>query len=219
MNKKKVLKIVGIVILAIIIMLFIYAIRNFIIIKKLKKNFSKYENSQNYHITSVSKPTGDVTVTMDYYKKDNNQVVFMERDTAEEDLKFTMYDNGERGDLFVDNGKEKTCRLGIDSELIQVNLVNYLETDNNWQTFLSSFFAKIYKKNLGQKECYVVDNFQSPLFLNDADKNEVYLEKDTGLMVRSIFGETESFREYEFDNIKDEIFVEPNIGEYKILTN
>lgn len=33
MNKKKVLKIVGIVILAIIIMLFIYAIRNFIIIK------------------------------------------------------------------------------------------------------------------------------------------------------------------------------------------
>ena len=98
-------------------------------------------------------------------------------------------------------------------------MVNYLETDNNWQTFLSSFFAKIYKKNLGQKECYVVDNFQSPLFLNDADKNEVYLEKDTGLMVKSIFGETESFREYEFDNVKDEVFVEPNIGDYKILTD
>ena len=53
--------------------------------------------------------------------------------------------------------------------------------------------------------------------MNDEDKNEVYLEKDTGLYIKSIFGSTVTDRNYEFDNVKDTIFEEPNIGEYKIL--
>ena len=219
MKKKKVLKIIGMIILVVIIMFLIYVLRNFIIIKKLKNNFSKYENSQNYHITSVVKSESDMTVKMNYYKKENKQVVFMERKTSEEDLKFTMYDNGERVDIFIDNGSEKTCRLGVGTELVQVNLVNYLETDNDWQTFLASIFTRIYTKEFNQKKCYVIDNFSSPLFTYDDEKNEVYLEKETGLMMKSIFGDSETVREYEFDNVSDLIFAEPNIGEYRILTD
>ena len=57
------------------------------------------------------------------------------------------------------------------------------------------------------------------MFLNDENKNEVYLEKDTGLVVKAVFGDEVIDRNYEFDNVDDEVFVEPNIGEYKLLTD
>ena len=44
MNKKKVFKIIGIIILVLVVIFFIYAIRNFTIIRKLQNKFSKYEN-------------------------------------------------------------------------------------------------------------------------------------------------------------------------------
>ena len=47
MNKKKVLKIIGIIILVLVVIFFIYVIRNFTIIRKLQNKFSKYENNQN----------------------------------------------------------------------------------------------------------------------------------------------------------------------------
>lgn len=219
MKVKKVLKIIGIILLILFILLLIHTIRNFIIIKGLQENFNNYRSSNNYHITSVAKETENITVTMNYYKKDNKQVVFMERKTEEENLKLTMYDNGERVDIFTENDKEKTCRLAVDTELMQVNLVNYLETDNDWQTFLGSIFARINKGKLNQKECYIVNNFVSPLFMNDSDKNEVYLEKDTGLYIKSIMGSMVTDREYEFDNVEDSIFTEPDISQYKLLEN
>ena len=55
--------------------------------------------------------------------------------------------------------------------------------------------------------------------MNDENKNEVYLEKDTGLVVKATFGDEAIDRNYEFDNVDDEVFVEPNIGEYKLLTD
>lgn len=217
MKIKKVLKIIGIILLILVVLLIIHTIRNFIIIKSLQKNFSQYELKNNYHITSVAKESENVTITMNYYKKDTKQVVFLERNIDGDILKLSMYDNGERVDMFIDNEKEKTCRLDVGTEVIQINLVNYLETDNNWQTFLGSIFARITKGDYNQNECYIINDFTSPLFMSDADKNEVYLEKDTGLYIKSIFGKTVTDRNYEFDNVEDSIFEEPNIGEYKIL--
>lgn len=217
MKVKKVLKIIGIVLLLLLVLILIHTVRNFIIIKNLQESFRKYEAKNNYHITSVAKENENTTVTMNYYRKDNKQVVFLEKNTNGEILKLSMYDNGERVDTFIDNEKEKTCRLDVGTEVIQVNLVNYLETDNTWQTFLGSIFARITKGDYNQNECYIINNFTSPLFMSDADKNEVYLEKDTGLYIKSIFGKTVTDRNYEFDNVEDSIFEEPNIGEYKIL--
>ena len=215
MKKKKVLKIIGMIILVVIIMFLIYVLRNFIIIKKLKNNFSKYENSQNYHITSVVKSESDMTVKMNYYKKENKQVVFMERKTSEEDLKFTMYDNGERVDIFIDNGSEKTCRLGVGTELVQVNLVNYLETDNDWQTFLGCMSSKIKSADCKGKKCYVIKDFMSSTSLT-FEGSETYIDKETGLMVRTIEDGVTYDREYEFDKVEDSVFVEPDISQYTL---
>ncbi len=52
--------------------------------------------------------------------------------------------------------------------------------------------------------------------LNGTYKNEVYLEKNTGLYVKSIIDESNSEREYEFDTVDDSIFSEPDISQYTL---
>ncbi len=79
MNKKKILKIIGIIIAILIILILIHTIRNFIIITDLQNKISKYSNSSNYFIKSVAKEESGNIITINYYKKDNKQVMFMER--------------------------------------------------------------------------------------------------------------------------------------------
>ena len=83
MKVKNILKIIGIVLLILFILLLIHTIRNFIIIKGFQKNLSKYESNNNYHIKSVASESENVTMIVNYYKKDNRQVTFMERKTPE----------------------------------------------------------------------------------------------------------------------------------------
>lgn len=79
MNKKKILKIIGIIIAILIILILIHTIRNFIIITDLQNKILKYSNSSNYFIKSVAKEESGNIITINYYKKDNKQVMFMER--------------------------------------------------------------------------------------------------------------------------------------------
>ena len=218
---KKVLKIVGIIVLVVIVLFLIHTLRNFIIIKGLQDSFSKYETSNNYYIKSIANESENVTMTINYYKKDNNQVTFMERKMNDEIIKVAMYDNGERVDVFTDNGKEKTFRVNTTgSSMPTVEIVNYFHTDNNWQIILMSALARIKKENLNQRECYVLKNVISPDLLYFEDSNNVlYIEKETGLCIKTITGNIITEREYEFDKVDDSIFAEPDISQYKLLEN
>lgn len=40
--------------------------------------------------------------------------------------------------------------------------------------------------------------------------------KDTGLIIFVTFGGTSSVRSYDFDNVDDSIFVEPDLSQYEI---
>lgn len=217
MKVKKTLKIIGIILLIAFILLLIHSIRNFVIIKGLQDNFSKYETSNNYHIKSVAKENADLTMKMNYYRKDNKQVTFIERNTNEEILKVAMYDNGETVDVFTENDKEKTCRINAGNSVMSVEIINYFHTDNDWQTFFMSIFAKIKKDNYNQKECYVIKKRIRPEILYGKDKNELYIEQETGLCIKSIMDSSVVEREYEFDNVQESIFAEPDISQYKLL--
>ena len=54
MNKKKIFKKLGIILLAIIIIILIRTVRNMIIISNTQKKLSNYINSNNYHMKIVS---------------------------------------------------------------------------------------------------------------------------------------------------------------------
>ena len=44
-----------------------------------------------------------------------------------------------------------------------------------------------------------------------------YIDKNTGLLLKSFVANTEVERSYEFNNVSDEVFIEPDIGQYTIL--
>ena len=214
MKIKKVLKIIGIIIAILIIIVLIHTIKNYIIITDLQDKISQYSNSSNYYIKSVATEGNGTIVTMEYYKKDNKQVVFLERNLNGEISKISMYNNGERTDTFWDNTDNKTAEL--DSVMIMsVNIYNGLETDNKWQTFLGCITSSIKSVNYNGKECYNIKGFMSSTSLT-SEATETYIKKDTGLFVKSTSDNTLTEKEYKFDNVEDSIFIEPDISEYTL---
>lgn len=148
MSKKKMLKIVGIILLVIIAIVLIHTTRNYIIIKDLQNKVANYSNSENYHIKATTVSDSGTTSEMNYYKKNKNQVVFMERNV--EHLKMSIYDNGETINTYLDTLDSKTALLDC-SEFEPINLYNNLETDNKLQTFLGSITSKIKSVNYNRK--------------------------------------------------------------------
>ena len=215
MKGKKIFKIIGIILLVIIAIFLIRTIRNYIIIKDLQNKITKYSNSTNYYMKSTVTAKEGTRVDMKYYKKDNRQVVFMERNINGENLKMSMYDNGDRIDIFYENSDGKSCDINSETSLMQINLYNFLENDSKWQTFISSAIASVKPIKYNDKECYKIKRFLSSTSLTGKD-SEVVIDKETGLFLKSTATDDVVEREYEFDNVDDSIFVEPDISQYKI---
>lgn len=215
MKTKKVLKIIGIVMAILIILILIYTIRNYIIITDLQSKILNYQDSKNYHIKSVANSNdGTTNIKMDYYRKDNKQVIFIERNANGDIIKLSMYDNGERVDTFTETQNTKTVKLNS-GELMTVNIYNYLETDNKWQTLLGCITAKIKSTNFNGKECYIVKGFLSSTSLT-SEGAETYIDKETGLFLKTTEAEIITERDYEFHNVEDSIFTEPDISQYTL---
>ena len=214
MKMKRVLKIIGIIIAILIILFLIHTIRNYVIVTGLQNKIKPYFNSSNYYMKSVTTSNDGTTVTMDYYKKDNKQVAFLERNLNGEISKISIYNNGERIDRFFNNKEDKIAELDSDMAMT-VNLYNGLESESKWQTFLSCISANIKSVNYNGKECYSIKGFMSLTSLNSED-SETIIDKNTGLLVKLTFGEEQSEKEYKFDNVDDSIFTEPDISEYTL---
>ena len=151
--------------------------------------------------TSISNE--GMKVKMEYYRKDDKHVVLMKRNLNGEILKLSMCDNGEGTDVFTETSESKNVQLNKDN-IMTINLYNFLETDNNWQTLLGSICARVKSTNYNGKECYVIKGFLSSTSLA-FEGQETYIEKDTGLFVKTT-GEGITEREYEFGNVDDSIF-------------
>ena len=198
-----------------IILLLIHTIKNYIIITDLQSKILNYQDSKNYHIKSVANSNdGTTNIKMDYYRKDNKQVIFIERNANGESVKLSMYDNWERVDTFTETQNTKTVKLNS-GELMTVNIYNYLETDNKWQTLLGCITAKIKSTNFNGKECYIVKGFLSSTSLT-SEGAETYIDKETGLFLKTTEAEIITERDYEFHNVEDSIFTEPDISQYTL---
>lgn len=220
MNKKKVMKIIKvflIILLVIVVLFLVDAIRKFIIVKGLKENVEQYTSIDNYHIKATSYREDGTKVILNYYRKNNKEVTILEKNQDETISKISIYNNGTRKDIFYDNPEGKKAELNTDLT-IEVQLYNYFEKQNDLQLFGGNMFAKVKKINYNGKECYSLNN-SFTLALLWGDTNEVYIEKDTGLVVRTNIDNIISEREYEFNTVEDEIFVEPDISQYELIEN
>ena len=89
MDKKKILKIILIIITIIFIIFLIRTVRNYIIITDLQNKISAYANSNNHNIKIITTENNGTVIKVDYYKKDNKKVVFLEREMNGEKTKLS----------------------------------------------------------------------------------------------------------------------------------
>ena len=221
MEKKKIMKNVlktALILVAILLVfLIVHTIRNYAIVTDLQNKFAKYNNSTNYHIKSIATEDNGTILKMNYYKKDDKQVVFTEREINGETIKISMYNNGERTDTFTEAKDLKVVQINSGA-VMSIGIYNYLENDSKWQTFLGCINAKIKSVRYNGKECYIIKDFMSLTSLV-FDGAEVYIDKETGLLVKTTGLDIENEREYEFNMVDDSIFTEPDISQYKLKEN
>lgn len=127
-----------------------------------------------------------------------------------------MYDSGTRIDTFTETKDFKTVKLNSASSMVGAQIIDVFQTDNLWQTFLYSIPARIKTVKIEEKNCYVIENYLSPYLLYGTNNTEYYIEKETGLVIKTIIDDTTATREYEFDNVDDQIFVEPDVSQYTL---
>lgn len=218
MSKKKILKIIGIVILVLLVVMIIHMIRNTIIFTNLQNKVANYENNNNFHVKVTTQFNGETptTLVINQYQKGEKQLYVMERTANNEKVKMSYYNNGNRIDLFIDTEKERTAVLGEQDSILGLVTFNIINTENIWQSIAMSFPSIIRTTNINGHECYTINNFISPEYLAGKNKTEYCIDKDTGLVMKVILDESVSEREYEFDNVDDMIFVEPDISQYTI---
>lgn len=214
MNKKKVFKILGVILLVLIAIFLIHTIRNYIIISELQNNISKYTDTSNYYTKSTSIASDGTKMEMEYYTKDNKQVMIINRELKEAKSKVSMYDNGDRVNTYIESKDSKVAQLNRE-EILPIKIYNNLESENKWQTFLGSISTNIKKVNYNNKECYLIKDSSFPMSLTFKGA-ELYIERGTGLLIRTNEGGNITEKEYSFNNVDDSIFVEPDISQYTI---
>jgi len=220
MNKKRVLIILLLLILVIISIPLIHTLRNFIIINGLQKNLQKYSSSDNYSVVSADTENGIETTRISFYKKGNKTVTIQEQKMNGESMKTSTYNNGERIDTFFDTPTSKSARLDSKSNFFSDNTIyNYLETNSFWEKIKLSFHSKIKSEEYNGKSCYVIE---IPTLNERADKdekNEYFIEKDTGLCLKIVSNNLIQEKTFEFNKVKDDVFVEPDISQYTLQEN
>lgn len=216
MKVKKLLKIIGIIFAIVLVLLIIHTVRNFIIIKDIQSKIAEYSDNNNHHIKIVSTQNNGTIVKTNYYKKDNKKVVFLERELNGEKTKISIYDTGELHHTFTDSKDVK--KVSLNSGFIEVQIYNGTETENLGQTILASIIADIKSIKENGKEYYQLKHTISPYSMS-FEGETIFVDKETGLIYKNINADSSSIREYEFNNVDDSIFVEPDISQYTMQEN
>lgn len=196
-----------IILLILCAILAIFVVRKFMIIKNLVNESKEYASKTNYFAVVQSLQNGNVSMLKSYHK-DGNYLTMMKTygKNIQDKRDLTRYkkDNEEIG--IIQSGQEKIAIL--DGSVIgEVNVVNIFSAlDNTMQQLQFAVMSRITTDNYGNIECYLIE----------LDNWKMWVEKDTGLVIREINGGIVAERFYEFDIVKDEDIIKPDTSDCKI---
>jgi len=196
-----------IIVLILCAILAIFIVRKLIIITNLVNESKEYTNKTNYLAIVQSLQNGNVNMAKSYNKDGNylNTIRTFGKNVPDERglIKYKK-DNEEIGIIY--SGQEKIAILN-ETVLANISVVNMFATFDSFLPRLQlAAMSKITTDNYGDIECYLIE----------LDNWKMWVEKDTGLIIREINGGMVSERFYEFDIVKDEDIIKPDISDCKI---
>lgn len=221
-NKK--LRLLKVTLLIIVALFILRTGRNAIIIKGSSNKADKYISSNNYHKT-ITTYNGNSIIEMETYYKEGKSVMTLKRIAGNDFFEQIIYkdEKNNTADIFKNINGKKSAEINASYNSANNYITNHLETTNILEFIASCITSDIKSVECNGKKCYFINNFISNSLLTNKETG-FYVEKETGLLIR--YSDSQSKDEtgtitdcisdyrYEFDNVTDEIFIEPDINEY-----
>lgn len=209
-NKKmKLWKKILLIVLAIFILFSIYVIRNFIIISNIVNTSKEYATKTNYIANVYSIQDNSVNIVKSY-NKDGKYLSLIQTKVNDIDdtRKLTVYKTDSEGLAIIQTGDKKIAILN-DNVIGGVQVVTFgsIADMNILQKVLFSTITRISTEECNNKECY---------YMEITDGFKVWLDKENGTVVREINSGFVTERSYEFNVVKDEDIVKPDISDCEI---
>lgn len=222
-NKK--ITILKFILLTILVIFILVLGRRTTIMLQMSNKAKESKKIDNYFVSYNLYDAGSVTTIYSYVKEDNFLRELIYSNNYDSIYKITEYCNGNNSNYYIENSdSEKIAMLNSEKEgILPIKIEDYcfLEKDSSIKTFLRNVFTSSVKTvKCNDKECYYFSNIVS----SSLGMGEIYVDKETGLIVRAIINgtgvqSTISDFTYNFNTINDESLKEPDISEYKIVSD
>ena len=209
MEKKK-MKLWKKILIALLILLILFALlvlRNFIIISQLVESSKEFADKTNFVAVVQSLQGGNVNI-LKSYNKDGNYLTTMKAygKDIQNERGLTVY-NKDNDKIAVIYSEQNKVALLNESIVGEVNVVNAFSTiDNTIKQLQIAIMSRITTDNCNNIECYLIE----------VDKWKMWVDKDSGLIVREINGGFVTERFYEFDIVKDDDIIKPDTSDCEI---
>ena len=206
-KKMKLWKKILIALLILIILFALLVLRKFIIISQLVESSKQFTNKTNYVAVVQSLQGGNVNI-LKSYNKDGNYLTTIK--TFGKDIQnergLTVY-NKDNDKIAVIYSEQNKVALLNESIVGEVNVVNVFSTiDSTIKQLQFAIMSRITTDNCNNIECYLIE----------VDKWKMWVDKDSGLIVREINGGFVTERFYEFDIVKDDDIIKPDTSDCEI---
>ena len=209
-NKKmKLWKKILLLLLSIFIVFSIYVIRNFIIISNLEEISKEYANKTNYIADIYSIQSNSVNILRAYNKDDLYLSIMETKSNDIKDIrKLTIYKSDNETLGVIQSGNKKIALLNNWMAVeIQVVTFESISDMKLLQKLLFSTLARISTEECNNKETFLVE---IPHGL------KMWVDKENGTILREINSGFVTERNYQFDILKDEDIVKPDISDCEI---
>lgn len=213
-KKRKWPQIVGIVVLVILVLLVLHTGRNFVILSALQVEAADYCSKENYYVKSVT-TMNEYDLVIDSYKKGNKKVTLLEKtDKDGKKVKLSWYSESKR--MYVNTETEKSVKINTENVILAPSVENQFAFSNNLQAIITGMTSTIWKTIYNNEECYAVNYGSIFDILFNNGKNTMYINKDTGLLIGQKWEDSVTVKEYDFENIDESVFSEPDINDYVV---
>ena len=207
--KKGIWKKILIIILIILIVFFIWMLRNFIILNRIESiSKDKMENS-NFYAEIYTYNNGDFSIRKTFNKNDAYLTLLeFQSKNINEERKILLYKNGNDNIGLIKSGDSK---IAIENnELVggKCYVKNGIDGIEGLYKLIFAATSKITSAQINSKDCYLI----SPCGTNWL----MFIDKETGLLVREINGEYITDYNYKFNVVTDEYIKRPDTTGYVI---
>lgn len=207
-KKMKLWKKILLIVLALLVIFAIFTLRKYIIITNLINASKDYVVKTNYVSDVYCLTSDNVSLTKSYNKDGNYLNTHRTYSNNISDIRsLTVYNKDNEMIGIIQSGEDKIALLNGNMVEVTTSVNTISEFDDIKLKIPLAFTSKITTEECNNKECYLIELSKD---------YKIWVEKETGIIVREMDLGYITNRNYTFDVVTDEDIKKPDISECKI---